>query len=302
MAINKYNLKKWSLMLAGKSLMHVNQGVGKCYSKDKIAGYYNDLTEKVTKDTENYNTDNLPLDPIEDGRKVLFPTQIFQYGLGAYDLYLMNNDKLSYKKFEKCVEYAAKNIDVNGRWNNFYFVYPKTPYSAMSQGEGASLLIRAYQDSGKEEYLLAAKKAINYMLSDKKNGGTCLIKSGNMILLEYTDQPAVLNGWIFAIFGLYDIQMATHETKYINAFHDSVNSLKRMLLLFDNGYWSKYNLGSKIASPFYHNLHIAQLRVLSDLSGDAYFDLVASKWENYESHWSNKVHAFFAKAVQKIIE
>lgn len=33
--------------MTGKSISHVNQGVETCYSKTEIAGYYNDLTEKV---------------------------------------------------------------------------------------------------------------------------------------------------------------------------------------------------------------------------------------------------------------
>ena len=36
-------------MLLGKSLLHVNQPKGKYYEKNQVVGYYNDLTEKVTK-------------------------------------------------------------------------------------------------------------------------------------------------------------------------------------------------------------------------------------------------------------
>ena len=49
MGISIYKIKKWYKMMTGKSISHVNQGVGTCYSKTEIAGYYNDLTEKVTK-------------------------------------------------------------------------------------------------------------------------------------------------------------------------------------------------------------------------------------------------------------
>ena len=37
-------------MLTGQSIYHVNQGVGTCYSKTEVAGYYNDLTGKITQD------------------------------------------------------------------------------------------------------------------------------------------------------------------------------------------------------------------------------------------------------------
>ena len=72
MAINLYNIKKWYKMLTGNSLMHVNQSIGENFSKDCIKGYYNNLTEKVTKDETILYTDELPLNEIEDGRKVFF--------------------------------------------------------------------------------------------------------------------------------------------------------------------------------------------------------------------------------------
>ena len=51
-------------MLTGNSISHVKQGAGSCYSKTEVAGYYNDLTEKVTKDDpgfEDYNNKDFTL-------------------------------------------------------------------------------------------------------------------------------------------------------------------------------------------------------------------------------------------------
>ena len=50
MGVSIYKIKKWYKMLTGQSISHVNQGAGTCYSRDCVAGYYNDLTEKITKD------------------------------------------------------------------------------------------------------------------------------------------------------------------------------------------------------------------------------------------------------------
>lgn len=47
MSISIYKIKKWYNMLAGNSVHHVNQDEGKIYSKDRVAGYYNNLTEKI---------------------------------------------------------------------------------------------------------------------------------------------------------------------------------------------------------------------------------------------------------------
>ena len=46
-------------MLSGKSVWHVNQDIGKCFLKDEIKGYYNNMTEKVTKVPELLNSDEL---------------------------------------------------------------------------------------------------------------------------------------------------------------------------------------------------------------------------------------------------
>ncbi|UVV60083.1 D-glucuronyl C5-epimerase family protein [Bacteroides thetaiotaomicron] len=47
----------------------------------------------------------------------------------------------------------------------------------MAQGEGASLLIRAYVQFKEEKYLSAAKKAIDFMLLSNTEGG-CTEYSG----------------------------------------------------------------------------------------------------------------------------
>lgn len=59
MSITAYNIKKWTRMCLGKSILHVDQGEGKIYSIEEIKGYYNDLTEKVTK-LQEIGKNNLP--------------------------------------------------------------------------------------------------------------------------------------------------------------------------------------------------------------------------------------------------
>lgn len=233
MGISIYNIKKWTRMVFGRSIMHVNQGEGKIYSKDKIAGYYNDLTEKITKDTEHYNTTDVfphKSETATEGiKEVYFPIALFQYGLGAYDLYLMNQDKLMLEKFQKHVEWALKNQNENGSWNNFGFIYPNNKYSAMAQGEGCSLMLRAFNHYKDGRYLDAAQKAIDFMLKPVDKGGTTLYRDKEVIFLEYTHLPVVLNGWIFAIFGLYDYVLQTGEQHYKDILMKTVKSLEKNL-------------------------------------------------------------------------
>lgn len=93
MALSVYNIKKWFLMLTGRSILHVNQDLGRYFSAAEVKGYYNNLTEKVTRLQPLLDTEDLPTSPDESGGHVLFPVAIFQYGLGAYDLYLASEKK-----------------------------------------------------------------------------------------------------------------------------------------------------------------------------------------------------------------
>jgi heparosan-N-sulfate-glucuronate 5-epimerase len=299
--LNIYNIKKWYKMLTGTSILHVNQGAGKIYSKEEVSGYYNDLTEKVLKG-ENLQSVEIPKLKLENGEEVIFPIAVFQYGLGAYDLYLLENKEIYLNKFRLTAEWALANQEENGAWSNFFFEYPKFPYSAMAQGEGASLLIRAYKQSGKIEYLEASKKAIEFMLIPLEDGGTALFINDNVFLQEFIHKPTVLNGWIFALFGLFDYVKISGDHKIREYLNKTIHSIAVNLHNFDNGYWSMYDIDKMLTSPFYHNLHIAQLEVLYDLFGVKEFKEYCDRWTGYNENWANKTRAFVVKAIQKLTE
>lgn len=300
MSISWYNIKKWSRMLTGKSLLHVQQNIGTCFSATEIKGYYNDLTRKVTQDKVLLDTLQLPVNYTETGKTVYFPVQIFQYGLGAYDLYLQTKEQRFLERFNLCVSWAKEHQLNNGSWDNFSFLYPQAPYGAMCQGEGASLLLRAYVRTQNVAYLQAAKQAIDFMLLPLEKGGTTLYKNEDVILQEYTHLPTVLNGFIFAWFGLADISLV--DRSYLDVKERALQTLMQLLPQFDNGYWSLYSLDKKMASPFYHNLHVAQLQALYRLTGQEIFNAYARRWARYQKNQLYKGRAFVKKAWQKIRE
>lgn len=290
-------------MLQGNSLFHVNQELGKCFTKTGLTGYYNDLTEKVTHQPELLDTDQLPLHPTAKNELVYFPVAVFQYGLGAYDLYLQNRDKRYLDKFLQCAQWALDNQEPSGAWNNFFFSYPQAPYGAMAQGEGASLMVRAYKHTLDEQYLRAAKQALDFMLIPLGEGGTSIYENGQPILMEYTHLPAVMNGWIFAWFGLYDYVIATNdEGNYKDMMQKSLLALEERMPLFTTSYWSKYDLEKRIASPFYHHIHIALVQAVYQLTGHQLFDNYARRWQSYENNRICKWKAFILKVWQKIWE
>lgn len=302
MGLSVYNIKKWVRMLSGKSIMHVNQDMGKSFVPGEVKGYFNNLTEKVLKDPETLEKMTIPMSTDEIAGTVYFPIAIFQYGLGAYDLYLQTGEKIYKNQFLNCVNWALTNQIENGSWNNFGFVQPEAPYSSMCQGEGSSLLVRAYIETQCIKYLVAAQKAIDFMLMPISEGGTAQYEDDEVILYEYTNKPCVLNGWIFSIFGIYDLWLINKDEKYHDVYQKCVGTLCNHLADFDCGYWSYYDRGGLITSPFYHDLHIAQLEALSLICEDKRILVCKDKFVRCKRNMAYRVIAFLKKAIQKIME
>ena len=301
MSFSNYNIKKWTKMLLGRSVLHVRQDIGTLFQPNELKGYFNDLTLKVLKQPIFLQRGRVPTVKTEKGEQIYFPVAIFQYGLGIWDLYLKNGDPVFRKMFLVCSDWALENQEPCGAWNNFFYVYPETPFGAMAQGEAASLLVRAWKLTNDKKYLSAAQKAIEFMLISTEDGGTTKYFDDKMVLLEYTNLPAVLNGWVFSLFGIYDLNLAL-SGQYSDVLAKALNSLSKTIHEFDNGYWSKYDLGAKLASPFYHNLHIAQLRALYCITNDNVFRFYADRFMKYRKNKIKYFCAFFNKAVQKIKE
>jgi len=294
-----FMLKKWIRILIGKSDLHVNQDEGKIYSKDKIMGYYNNLTEKINW-RQGYDEKGIPLVINYDGNKVYFPTAISQYALGSYDLFLMKKNQFFYDQFINSVNWLIKNQDSQGGWNVNNLLRCK--YSAMTQGEGVSVMTRAFSESNNSKYLNTAIKASELMLKSIKNGGTARYINGKLYFEEVvTIEPSlILNGWIFAIFGLFDIAKLTKEKKYINMLDVTLKALEDELDNYDCGYWSYYDQCGNLASTFYHKLHIAQLNVLYDLFNIKKFKSISNKWKSYIANTFNKNRAIIVKVLQRI--
>ena len=286
-------------MLSGNSILHVRQGIGTLYSKDCVAGYYNDLTEKVTKDDPNIL---VPQYQVNSEEKIYFPIGIFQYGLAAYDLFLRTEDPVYEKKLLACADWATENQQEDGGWVTFAFKNKEHPYSAMAQGEAISMLIRAHICTGKDAYLQAAIKAKGFMLKPITEGGTTEYRDEDVLLYEYTAEPIVLNGWIFALWGLYDYCKYVKDKNAESVLNATLEALKKKLPTFDTGYWSKYDGGARVCSPFYHGLHIAQLQVMYDLFDDPIFNEYAEKWAAYQKSFWKPKKAFVKKVWQKVFE
>lgn len=302
MGINFHKIKKWTNMMLGKSSYHVNQNEGKVYSKIDIKGYYNNLTEKVSR--FGLSGDTIPKTIVDSGETIYFPIAIFQYGLAAYDLLLLKQgDEADLKsKIIACANWAVENQQEDGSWITFAYESPDNPYSSMSQGEAISLLIRSYYLNNDERYINCAKKAFDFMIIPIEDGGTAKYDGENIYFYECPAEPLILNGWIFSIWGVYDYYKFFKDSFSRTILVKTLNTLEKKLPEFDLGYWSKYEDGKRICSPFYHRLHISQLNVMFKLFDKETYIYYAKRWSQYEDNNCYRIIAFSKKAIQKILE
>ena len=296
-------LKRWKNMLFGKSAFHVEQGKGKCYSKENIKGYYNDLTNKVSEKTI-LDESGIPINMTIANVETYFPITIFQYALGLYDLYLIENKKEYLEKFINIADWTIANQENDGMWDCMGKLKDKAheTQSSMCQSEGVSVLLRAYVETNEMKYYKAATKAIDFMIKDINKGGTCLYKNGEVIFQEYVSKYnlSVLNGWIFSVFGLFDYTLISPEKKYKEILYRTIDSMSKQLKNYDRKYWSNYDLKGTIASPSYHDIHIKQLEILYEMFGKEEFKFFANKWKKCQKSRLKKMLAMLIKAKQKI--
>lgn len=297
-------LKRWAKIVAGKTEVAVEQGPGRACHVGELAGYWNDLTGKVSPNTL-LDGDGVPLSVIAGGEKVHFPIAVFQYALGSHDLSLLEPSQadVHLEALRACADWALSAQRSDGSWDAFGPIGSrKYTVSSMAQGEGCSMLLRAHGVFGDAVYRDAALAAVQFMLTDVKQGGTSVREDCGLFLEEYPQNPrrSVMNGWVFSLFGLYDASLV--EPSFKEDFQWSVDTLARHLDDYDVGYWSLYDLERRIASPAYHTLHIAQLHVMARITGDRRFAEKAAQFERYGRRRLNRVRAIAGKVVQKLTE
>lgn len=299
-------ISRWVGMITGKNTLAIDQKRGGLYKKDKIAGYYNDLTGKVNKETI-LDDGGIAMNIIEGNKRVYFPISIFQYALGLWDLYLKEESEAIRSSFLNHCRWIVENQRSDGSWDCFGPIgYSNYTVSSMGQGEAVSVLARAYILTKENIWIDAAGKAMSFMLRTIGDGGTLLIEGENYYFEEYPDQRgekrSVLNGWIFSLFGLYDYLLLTDDSMVRQLFWNSAITMEKDLKDYDLGYWSCYDKSGRIASPAYHRLHIELLYVMADLTGREGFLTYAERWSDYQRKKANKGRAVIKKIIQKLSE
>jgi hypothetical protein len=181
--------------------------------------------------------------------------------------------------------------------------------SAMAQGEAASLFVRLAHLTGEERFAAAAVDVLAPLGVPVESGGVAgRLPDGGFFPEEYPTRPEshVLNGAIFALWGVHDVAAGLGERRFAERFAEGVDALARNVDRWSLGYWSRYDLYPfrplpNVASSFYHVLHVDQLRVLGRLAGDERLLAAADRFARRYAVRPARALAFAHKAAFRLI-
>lgn len=239
--------------------------------------YFHDMYKKGFYDGEFKN--NIPIYYLNGVYPVYFHITTLNYGLGLLSRF-NRGEKIDYE-ISLIANWLLSNQSTDGSWRyNFplesnHELADNRP-SGMTQGLAISFLVRAASldiVTVDKQFNTALEKAFLFLFSPQ------LLSIHNEIpMIEefYSPGSGILNGYIFAIYGIYDYCYYINEMLY---FNEQILNLKRLLPLFSWGYWTKYSATGIISSKFYHQLHIDMMKSLYNLTGDKIFLKYKKKWQ-----------------------
>ena len=280
---------------------------GRQVDRSRLRGYYIDFHPKTVSDAA------WPPSWLQDGYGYV---KLAQLALGHFERYVSTGDADalhfadSAAAFFVATQQPPGSADEGGWYHEFPFAHRaelRPPWlSAMAQGQAASLLLRVYLETGREELADSALLAMRPFDRRVERGGVTSVIGTSLFAEEYPTIPAshVLNGAVFALWGVRDVAETLQDPSVRRLHDDLFDGLVSTLPRFDLGTWSRYDLYPKppvnIASSFYHRLHISQLEALASLYGDSIFTTAAERFASYEHRATLRIAAFMRKVAFRL--
>jgi len=235
---------------------------------------------------------------VEGKELVYFPISIGQMGLSVFHTYLNTGTDKDLDRYLKFAQWFMENCEhhplVGVRWLTDVslpaYRNPGPWQSAFAQSRGISILLRAFQITGEKKYADIAERALTSFQYPVSDGGVTSYTQWGPFYEEYTSEVPVLvlNGHIFALFGLYDFCRVFPENQLSRElFNSGVQTLLNALPDFDLGFWTRYNYciadfypDIDPATLTYQRLHIMQLKVINRIMQFDALETVILKWSN----------------------
>ena len=237
------------------------------------------------------------------------PTRIASYALANYNRAKFNSDREAEKIFLRVADWFLNQKD-----KLFYYNYNyeslKSPWiSCMAQGQGISVLCRAFLLTNEQQYLQAAIEATKpFKISINESGLLSNIDEKWPILEEFPFENNtwhVLNGFLYAIIGLKELLDIEKEAFSTSDFAKLLETAQKGEFWTYNN-WTTYDLqayNSEIrntATVNYHRVHIAQYKYLASKFPDLAFNRWAIKWENNYNSFGKRLVALKNKILFRL--
>jgi heparosan-N-sulfate-glucuronate 5-epimerase len=275
------------------------QPPGLFFEPERVGGYYLDYRLKTEAKAAS--------DPT-----ALLPVTLAQLALGWYERMLLG-DPHAWDHFQRTSAELLSRAEESGGQLLWPYddIVPKYGlkgrqwYDGMTQAQAASTFVRAFLRSGQPEYEAAARGAIEPLLRMDSRFVT-RTPSGPILEEGGSRPPAhILNGWIFSIWGLWDIRFGLDERRADSLLNETIECLRANLYKYDVGWWTRYSLFPHVlpdlAKPFYHRIHIDQVAVLYRLTGIPEFRAASERWESYNRR-AGRFMALAQKLPFKIVD
>jgi hypothetical protein len=248
------------------------------------------------------DADGFPVDvdnQLPDKPHYYNPVTTAQYGLTQYALYLSGQQ--SSAKFLSVANHLISLMSSDGAlrypipWDYHTTALSPGWVSGLAQGTALSVFARAWTLTNDPKWMAAGTSVLNFMLIPTSQGGT----RGNLVDLdpsltdtttfeEITCHPdcTILNGFLYALLGLYDWGMVTGDRTALATFLEGAKTASNILHYYDIGGFSAYDLrqviqGQTPATPLaYHSRHIALTNALYSITADPVFRQWRDTWEN----------------------
>ena len=266
--------------LASRGPGYEPQPPGPLHEWSAVRGYFLDLRAKTEA-------------PGASEPRALQPAALAQLALGYWDRSLAGETG-SAAAFDRLCGLLAERGEKAADGRRWPYSVPVAKYrlrppwhSAMAQGQVASVFVRAHLATGEERWRTLAREAVRPLLATATSDLVTLTLAGP-ILEEAPSAPRshILNGWIYALWGLWDVHVGLGDEGAGDRFAAGSRCLASLLERYDLGWWTRYSLYPHrvldLAKPFYHRLHATQAAIMHRLTGLGEFAHAAERWPEYD--------------------
>ena len=277
--------------------------VGEHIDREGVRGYPIDMRVKA---------DSTAGPPPEDWGPGGLHVAVTQHALGCYERWLGGEGEQWLQASLTTARRLVTMQSPDGSWLHHEpfrhtFRLPPPWASGIAQGQAVSLLVRLHRETGDADLAASAELALAPLATPQAAGGVSGELGGLPWPEEYptTPQSHVLNGAMFALWGMRDAAVGLGSSQARRQFDDGIDSLAANLHRYDTGSWSLYSLFPhpilNRASSFYHDLHVNQLTAMQLLAPRPEFEATRRRWTAYSESRYSRATSFAWKVAFRLL-